>query len=818
MILKAQVAISGASCVYDKEYTYLVPPEFSDTLQSGERVIVPFGRGSRKRIGIVLSAEKCNDGECDGYKFISALIDKEPVIGREMQEMLVWLRSSTFCTYFEAFRALIPPGLGVSCSVRYELAEISSEQRKELSREAAGLYASFEETENRREQEMMIAAAFEGKDKAAASELLSKGFLYTYDEVKRRVKASSLQMVRLTEYYFRYMSEGELPPKQKKVAHILEENGSASVKELCYLCGVSDRVVKNMLKTGAAEIFDGGFPSCTEEKAYTPPAEIILTDEQEKAFEGITKLIDIGKAACALLFGVTGSGKSLVFAKLIQHTLDMGKNVIMLIPEISLTPQTARRFTSLFGDIVSVIHSGLSMTARLDEYLKVKSGQARIVVGTRSAVFSPLENIGLVIMDEEGVSAYKSESAPRYNAADAAKRRCAYHNAVLVLASATPSLESYFFAEKGRYSLFTLKQRYGDRPLPKVEIVDMTSEELCGKEGLFSERLTREIYSNLSSGEQTVLLLNRRGFRTYISCTSCREPIKCPNCSIPLTYHKKNGRLMCHYCGYSTEMAVKCPSCGCEKLKMTGVGTQKLEDELSELFPSARVLRMDADTTFSGADFEKSLSAFGRGEYDILLGTQMIAKGLDFPNVTLVGVLSVDRALFCGDFRSYERTFSLITQAVGRGGRGGKAGRAYIQTSVPEHYIIALAAKQDYEEFYKQESAMRRALIYPPYCDICAVYFSCGDDLLADKASAAFLELLRSRVGEENVKFPLRVLGPARCNIEKIGGKYRYRIIIKCRCNAEFRSFLSEIRLRFLNLGEFSKVRTYIDINGDIGI
>ncbi|MDE6600088.1 MAG: primosomal protein N', partial [Oscillospiraceae bacterium] len=440
--------------------------------------------------------------------------------------------------------------------------------------------------------------------------------------------------------------------------------------------------------------------------------DIILSEQQQRVYDGIASLIDEGKPCAALLYGVTGSGKTPVFAKLISHTLDLGKNVIMLIPEISLTPQVVQRFQNLFGDLVAIMHSSLSLTQRLNEYKRVKKGQARIVVGTRSAVFAPMENIGLFIIDEEGERTYKSESSPRYNAKEIAKKRCLTHGAVTLMASATPSIESYYYAQTGRYKLFTMPERYSQERLPVTEMVDLAVEGFYGNSAVFSDKLVEEINYNLEKKEQTILLLNRRGYHTYISCADCKEPLVCPNCSIPMTYHRTNGRVLCHYCGHSEEMPSSCGKCGSAHLKMTGLGTQKVEDEVASLFPNARILRMDADTTYSRYAYERSFRAFENGEYDIMLGTQMIAKGLDFPNVTLVGVLSIDKALFAGDFRSYERTFSLITQVVGRCGRGDKQGRAIIQTYVPEHYVLNLAADQNYPAFYEQEISSRQALIY----------------------------------------------------------------------------------------------------------
>lgn len=490
----------------------------------------------------------------------------------------------------------------------------------------------------------------------------------------------------------------------------------------------------------------------------------------------------------------------------------------MLIPEIALTPQIVRQFTELFGKKVAILHSSLSLGQRVDEWKRLKNGEACIAVGTRSAVFAPLDNIGIIIMDEEGEHTYRSESSPRYHAREIAKLRCVNHNALLLLASATPSVDSYQFAITGRYKLFELGERYSDALLPEVFMVDMGQELTNGNTSSFSNVLIDEIADTLQAGEQVILLLNRRGYNTFISCMSCREPLVCPLCSIALTYHKRNGQVMCHYCGYTRPLENKCSKCASEFLKHTGAGTQKIEDELSQLFPSARVLRMDADTTYSRHAYEKGFSAFERGEYDIMVGTQMIAKGLNFPNVTLVGVLSVDKALYAGDYHSYERTFSLITQVVGRGGRGDKPGRAYIQTFTPEHYVLNLAAMQDYVGFFNQEAEIRHALLYPPFCDLCVVGFSSLVESRAQDASRIFLQMLKEVLEDDNIKLPIRALGPAKATLGKINSRFRYRLILKCRNTAKFRRVISELLVKSSKRKEFANVSIYVDLNGDIGL
>lgn len=804
----AAVAVSSTAYGYDRRYKYTVPVELDGKARTGVRVLVPFGNGNRKRVGVIIRIDDAAHEDLSSFKPINSVIDDEPLLNDEMLDMVFWLRNTTLCTYFEAFKTLIPIGLSVSFTQKYELSHDDGLSEEVLSAGALRLLNSVRED----------ASALDGAESGTVAELVRSGFLTERNTVKRRTKDETVKMVRLSEEFLKGNLAANLSPKQKKTVQLLTESGSASLKEIEYLCGVTSAVIKNMTKKGITEAYEYEVLKTPKVDASENPDDIVLNDEQQRVYDGVAALIDEGKPSVSLLYGVTGSGKTPVFAKLIQHTLKLDRNVIMLIPEISLTPQAMQRFQALFGDMVAIMHSSLSLSQRLNEYKRVKKGQARIVVGTRSAVFAPMENIGLIIIDEEGERTYKSESAPRYNAKEIAKKRCITHNAAVLLASATPSIESYYFAKSGRYRLFEMTKRYAQERLPNVEIVDLAVDGFYGNSAIFSERLVEEINYNLEKKEQTILLLNRRGYHTYISCVDCRETLYCPNCSIPLTYHRVNNRLICHYCGYSAEMTDCCPKCGSKHLKLTGMGTQKVENEVAALFPNARVLRMDADTTYSRYAYEKSFKAFEQGEYDIMLGTQMIAKGLDFPDVTLVGVLSIDKALFAGDFRSYERTFSLVTQVVGRCGRGDKQGRAIIQTYVPEHYVLNLAARQDYKAFYEQEIASRKALIYPPFCDICTLEFSSVIESCADKASKAFLSLIEDTVASGRINVPIRVLGPSKCVYEKINGKYRYRMIIKCKNNQQFRDYIGSLYKRCFSMREFANVQTALDINGDINL
>lgn len=816
MPLIAETAVSSTSYSFDMLFSYAVPECMNSSLKCGCRVLLPFGKSNQRRTGVVM---RLSEGNAEGLKSLIEQIDSFPVISEELLRLAIYMRDHTFCTYFEAVKAMLPPGMSVIVKERYRLIESFSDFTC-LSGEAQILLAQLRNAESYKDFAEIAETAENSGNRRLLGELLDKGALESDNVFRQAVGDATVKTVRLSNRYISSPESFSLTPKQKIVADLLMECGSASVKELAYMCGVTPAVIKRLVAGGAAEEFDAENLRSVDcgETVERDPEEIVLSEEQQTAHDAVISQIKERAPGVFLLHGVTGSGKTSVFEKLIYDTVKMGRQALLLIPEIGLTPQILKRFRSLFGEKVAVIHSGLSLGQRLDEFKRIKRGDADIVIGTRSAVFAPLDNIGIIIMDEEGERSYKSDSSPRYTTDDIAKQRCAYHRSVLLLASATPSIESYYFAEKGVYKLLKMKKRYHSTELPKVEIVDMNQEREEGNKAEFSRRLVVEINENLKNGEQTILLLNRRGYHTIISCCDCYQPVYCPNCSVPLTFHKANGKMMCHYCGFVSDPVTVCPVCGSERLKSMGFGTQRLEEELSVFFPQARILRMDADTTFSRYSYEKSFEAFRNGEYDIMVGTQMIGKGLDFPDVTLVGVLSVDKALYAGDFRSYERTFSLITQVVGRGGRGGRQGRALLQTFIPEHYVMNLAAQQDYESFYNEEISIRRAMIFPPICDMCIFCFTGADDAAVKKGSDAVLLLMNKRLSELNPKSPVRVLGPVKCSYGRINGKFRYRIIMKCKNNAEMREFISGILTEAAKLKEMSKITFYADMNGDAGV
>lgn len=648
--------------------------------------------------------------------------------------------------------------------------------------------------------------------------LKERCFCTTYECLKQmlprgidRVGDKSTRMIRLV-----VEDENSLPkltPKQKTVVNLLFDVGTASVNEVCEFCSVGESVVKNLVKYGVCEIYD--------KEVYRNPYdvydengskyEINLSAQQLKAYETYSDMLENG-GGTGLLYGVTGSGKTQVYLKLIDKAISMGKDVIVMVPEIALTPQVLSIFHKRYGKTVAVFHSGLSLGERNDEYKRTDRGEAHIVIGTRSAVFAPLHNLGLVIMDEEQEHTYKSERTPRYHAKQVANFRCKYNKALLLLTSATPSVESYTLALNGKYKLCELTERYGDAKLPQVITVDMKAEAKNNKSPI-SNTLKELIHQNLDDNKQTILLINRRGFNTFIACNSCGHVITCPNCSISLTYHSNNNRLMCHYCGYSKLLDNICPECGEDSVRYSGYGTQRIEDTLKFLFPSAHVLRMDADTTTGKFSHQKLFDAFSNGEYDILIGTQMVAKGLDFPNVTLVGVVNADNSLYDENYTAQEKSFDLITQVVGRSGRRDASGKAVIQTVNPLNQIIEYAGNQDYKSFYETEIALRRALAYPPFCDIYSAFFTGENENTVSMCAKAFFDILVEMNNSDYKGEKIIVLGPSPAKISKISNNYRYRLAVKCKNSKNIRKMFNEILKRISKIKDYKDISVSLDLN-----
>ena len=743
------VAVSNATFHFDKLYTYAVMPDQQNAVKLGSMVLVPFGRGSRARMGVVLACDA--EPESAKLKYLFDVAPASACLTPELLRLVHFLKERTFCTYYEAVKAVIPYG------AQYK-----------------------------------PAVAADG-----VTPVLQK------------------QLTRHTENSYRLV--GGLPPKPKPTAKQLAAvallgGGPRTLNELEDK-GISRAVLDNLCAKGVLECSKVNKSIDLYSSIPLKNEPITLTQEQQAAYDALLPKLEDDAPHSALLYGVTGSGKTLVFLKLIARCLEQGRRALVLVPEISLTPQMILRLKSQFGRRVAVQHSALNHTERLLQWQMIQDDGADIVVGTRSAIFSPLENIGLIIIDEEQEHTYRSESAPRYSAHEVARQRAAANGALLLLASATPSTESFYAAQHGRTQLVRLTQRYGGNPLPKVQIVDMRAELASGNPREISLAMEDAIRRNLDAGKQTILLLNRRGYQTMAQCEDCREVLKCQKCSVPMVYHKAAHKVLCHYCGSQMEPPTVCPACG-GKLQYRGFGTQKAEEELAKLFPDARVLRMDQDSTAAKDAHEKLLAKFADHEYDIMVGTQMVAKGLDFEDVTLVGVLGIDSLLFAQGFRAYENVFSLITQVVGRSGRARDPGFAIIQTTDPDNPVLNLAAAQDYDAFFEQEIAYRKLGLYPPFCGLCVIGFAGAKEIEVARAAARFAALLGQQAAKQP-DLPLRVLGPTPGSIEKINDTYRYKLTIKCRNDRRFRDLVRSTLERYEQEKLPSKATVAVDLHSD---
>jgi primosomal protein N' (replication factor Y) len=744
------VAVSNATFHFDKVYTYAVAPDQQQSVRMGSMVLVPFGRGSRPRMGVVLACDA--EPENSKLKYLFDVAPESACLTPELLDLVRFLKARTFCTYYEAVKAIIPYGAQYKPALAAD--GVTPRLQKQLTRH----------TENRYRLVGQLAAKPKPSAKQLAAVALLTGGPRTQAELEAR--------------------------------------------------GISRAVVDNLCEKGvlACEKVNKSIDLYAD--IPLKPDPILLTQEQQTAFEALAPHLADNAPHTALLYGITGSGKTLVFLKLIEQCLALGRRALVLVPEISLTPQMIYRLKSNFGSRVAVQHSALNHTERLLQWQMIQDGGADIVVGTRSAIFAPLENIGLIIIDEEQEHTYRSESAPRFSAHEVARRRAADNHALLLLASATPSTESFYAAQSGKYQLVRLTQRFGGNPLPSVEIVDMRAELAAGNPREISCALEDAIRANLADNKQTILLLNRRGYQTVAQCEDCRTVLKCRKCSVPMVYHKASHRLLCHYCGSQMDPPPRtCPECG-GKLSYRGFGTQKAEEELAALFPAARILRMDQDTTATKDAHEKLLAKFARHEYDILLGTQMVAKGLDFEEVTLVGVLGIDSLLFGQGFRTYETVFSLVTQVVGRGGRAQHPGHAIIQTSDPDNPVLNLAAAQDYDAFYEQEIAYRKMGLYPPFCGLCVIGFTGPKEGEVAAAAARFSALLAQQA-QQHPELPLRVLGPTPGSIAVINEQYRYKLTVKCRNDKNFRALIRDVMGLYEKENLPARAKAVVDLNSD---
>ncbi|MCI2106297.1 MAG: primosomal protein N' [Intestinimonas sp.] len=819
MVRVAKIALSAATYAIDKPYDYRIPEELSRRAVPGVRVVVPFGAGNRRTEGIVLAVT-------DGTRFpqlkaVITVLDDAPVLSEGGIHLAVWMRERFFCTVYTAARAMLPAGLWYSLKDSYRL--VSSVDR-ETAYAAAGqsaqaarvldlVYAS-----NGSAQMEQIRGAFGAADpNPALRRLTERGILTLDTSASRKIGDKWEQMVSLAmpaeEVMALMLPKKRSAPLRYAVAELLCSVGSASIKDVCYFTGASRSTVRTMVKIGILEVSRREVLRrvAIDQVEPTPPPE--LNEEQQAAFQYLDSLCAQKAPAVALLYGVTGSGKTQVYIQLIRSVLARGRTAMVLVPEISLTPQFQRTFAAQFGDRIAVLHSSLRAGERYDEWKRIRSGKACVVLGTRSAVFAPLDNLGLIVIDEEQEASYQSENAPRYHARDVAKYRCAKNGALLLLGSATPSVETMYLAQTGVYQFATLRRRYNERALPDVCIADMKGELRNGNGSCIGTVLRRELKRNLERGEQSILFLNRRGASRMVSCGECGAVPVCPRCSVHLTYHSANNRLMCHYCGHSERLPQACPECG-GSLNFIGVGTQRVQEDLKEIFPDVEVLRMDADTVSASQSHGALLAKFQNDRIPILVGTQMVAKGLDFENVTLVGVIAADFSLYTDSFRAGERTFSLLTQVVGRAGRGKKPGRAVIQTYTPDHEVIRCAAAQDYDGFYEQEIALRKLRGSPPFQDMMVLTASGVNETAVLRACQKIrrgLEISLRRPPYD--RMDARLLGPAPAVVAKVNNRYRYRLTLCGKNNRVMRTLLAHVLCAAQTDRENRGVSVYVDRN-----
>lgn len=773
---------------------------------------MPFGKNNSKRQGIIFDI--LLDSNKQNLKNIFAVLDEVPLLSDEMLELVKWIKSKYFCTYYEAIKLILPKSVGGSVkdivynlSPNFNFENIIDEEKVFLSKvlKKNDNYFSLEKI-----KKLKIKNYSKIVDSLLSKNVITEKIILSDSKRARKNKFLKLSSeIKINNY--------KLTEKQLKVCNFLKDKEAVSKKEIIYFLGISDSVIKALVKNGILEEIEFDNDNDDNSKFSIKSSNsnnIILSDEQNEIYKKMLSEYQKEKYCVSLIHGVTGSGKTQIILKLIDYVLSKNKSVIFLVPEIALTLQFINIFTSRYGKKVAVIHSGISDSKKAETWEKIKNKEVKIVLGARSAIFAPFDNLGLIIMDEEHESSYKSESSPRFDAKEIAKFRCNYNNCMLVLSSATPSIETYYMAKQGKYSLYELNKRYGNAVLPKVEIVDMNNRYNREGELLFSNELIENLKECMDNKKQAIILLNRRGFNTFVKCLDCGEVQMCPYCSVSLNYHKANNRLMCHYCGYSMDFLDKCVSCRNGKLIYMGFGTQRAEIQLQELIPNARILRIDSDTKdIKKISQEDVIKNFENGSHDILIGTQMISKGFNFPNVTLVGILMVDQYLYSSDFRSYEKAFSLLTQTIGRAGRANFKGKAIIQTFTPENEIIKLAALQDYKSFFGTEIKMRKLMLNPPFSDICTIIFRGKNENTVYECCLDYFDTIKKIAKGKYNNIPLRIFSPTPATIKKVADNYRYKIVIKCRNSNIFRDMIREVNSKTRSNSKFRNVSVIVDIN-----
>ena len=822
----------------DRAYTYHIPVTLEDSVLPGVAAEVPFGRGNRQMTGIVTAVREGIAEE--GIKPVASVLGDGPVLDGEMISLCLFLKEYTLCTFGEAVKTVLPPGAMAKVITYYRAVQ----ENESVTAALQAVYRTYGERGRTVYRLIRDKARFTRPSLLTEVDFDPAGILGAMERrgIIERITETRAQSTGVVRRFLApgFETDGEAAweraaaplngKNQIKLLHALRQvnpDGEAAEDAVFAEAGLTTTAGRNAVKALEAR----GLIRVTETAAYrnpfapeslgtdAAPKPLVLTDEQERAYQVIQDALDGDEPAGILLHGVTGSGKTSVILAAIEHTLSSGRGVIMLVPEIALTPQTVRIFVRRFGERVAVIHSGLSAGERYDAWRRIRGGQADVVIGTRSAIFAPLSEIGLIVIDEEQEYTYKSDTNPKYHAHDIARLRCRDHRATLILSSATPSVVSYYKAETGKLKLVELKERYGEASLPTVEICDMRGEAMSGNLSPVGSRLKQLLEEDRAAGNQAILFLNRRGYHNYVSCRSCGKSVKCPHCSVTLTYHtlrgrnrhideegeayeqnrRENGILICHTCGHRQRVPETCPECGGAHFLFMGAGTQKAEGDIEALLPGLRVLRMDTDTTQTKFSHEEILNRFRQGEADVLLGTQMVTKGHDFPRVATVGVLNADNALYVDDYRASERTFSMLTQVIGRAGRASVPGTAVIQTHNPSNEVLLLAAEQNYRIFYEGEIRLRRALCFPPFCDIAVVTLSCEDESLLGLVTTRMKERMVELTRESFSDVPLVVFGPFEAPVYRVQNACRMRFVFKCRLNRRTRAFLADL------ISEFSK-------------
>ncbi len=788
----AGICLLDTPFAIDGIYDYRIPAFMAEDIRPGVFVTVPFGTANHCRMGVVLEVRDTSDYK--EHKEILSLCPESVSLDEEMLGLCAFMKQRTLCSTGEAVRTMVPASaLSKLITVYSVCRNHNSPISDELSSSDLFVYEQLREAGTLTSEE--LHRRYGTRAESTLKRLISRGYVEKSVILKERGEGAHdtvwTLLLSSSEYEEKRKSASgskRITPKQAAVMKCLESSEEPlTTGEICDRAGVSPAILKTMAGKGI-------IASQNRRRERNPYAEmpyigktpLTLNEEQSVAAHTLHALAFSGEAKAALLHGVTGSGKTCVMTALIDQLLDAGRGVILLLPEIALTPQSVSIFCARYGSRVSVIHSGLSTGERYDAYCRIRRGESDVVIGTRSAVFAPVKNLGAIIIDEEQEHTYKSDQNPKYHARDIARYRCNYHKALMLLASATPSLESYYKAKEGIYTLIQLKKRYGNALLPTVEVVDMREEPGKGSISPLGEALMRKLAQVKAEDQQSVLFLNRRGYNHFLSCRSCGQAVTCPSCSVAMTYHTRKGTysegdMVCHWCGKRIPLPRTCPVCSSPHLARLGFGTQRVEEEIGRFLPTARIMRMDTDTTATKFAYDEMLTAFRKGEADVLLGTQMVTKGHDFPNVTLVGVLLADASLYLDDYRAGERTFAMLTQVIGRAGRANKPGLAIIQTNNPGSEIIRLAARQDYEGFYEREIRLRRLLTFPPFCDIALLTVS-GALESNLRQSAAFLASTLQRLCEE--EFPeveLVTFGPFEAPVYRVDNKYRMRMVVKCR-------------------------------------